>query len=142
MGLYMTYEVILGIFALVYAVQQLPCAATSLWMRPTRSVSILMWILFRDHLIYIFVVLLSMLLTTMYYYAKVQFELKDSILDSITAISEVFQYAVIGPWMIISLRRSYERKTDQRVIDSRQLSEIAFAGVQGAEPSTLQQQRV
>jgi len=123
---YGAYEFILGTFALAYALRQLPYTHL-LWTNPARSVNALMWVICRDHLAYIFGFFFVILLTIISHCLKLNF-----VISGLESVPQILIYVVIGPWMIISLRRSYERNLDEMEMENNGLSGIVFAGITDA----------
>ncbi|EIW78858.1 hypothetical protein CONPUDRAFT_145129 [Coniophora puteana RWD-64-598 SS2] len=130
---YLAYEFILGSFALAYASRQLPYSS-SLWINPARSVNALMWVICRDHLAYIFGFFFVILLTIISHCLKLNF-----VISGMEKVPQILLFAVIGPWMIISLRRSYERNLDEMAMDNNGLTVIVFASVTDAGQSAQHQ---
>jgi len=120
--LWMAYETILCGAVLRYAFKEVPAFS---WKSPTRSVNALVAVIIRDNLVHFFIVTFSMLI---------------AILNATGVTSNIFvflngsyflvslQVAMIGPWIIINLRRSFEMTASPGASNSWEMTTVAFAG--------------
>ncbi|EIW78853.1 hypothetical protein CONPUDRAFT_74444 [Coniophora puteana RWD-64-598 SS2] len=130
------YETILCGLSLVYVFKHLP-ETTSLRRSPARFANELWLLMVRDNLVYFFAVLFAQIINIIS--SPARSEATKLIFNNISNELNAFQYAMVGPWMIISLRKSYEKGIAQRTIESHGLSDIGFASArQHEEPHRLE----
>jgi len=101
--LWMMYETILCGAVLRYAFKEIPPAA---WKSPFRSVNILVTVIIQDSLIHFFVVTFSMLVAIL---NATDITNNISVFNGGSNFLVSWQVAMIGPWVMIDLRRSYEK---------------------------------
>ncbi|EIW83253.1 hypothetical protein CONPUDRAFT_71844 [Coniophora puteana RWD-64-598 SS2] len=77
------------VWEIPYSIKQTPI---SLWRTPSQGAVNLTWIIVRDNLSYFFIALASMVIAMM---------------TEIPSLNEAVLLTMAGPWMMISLRRSY-----------------------------------
>lgn len=118
--LWMAYEVVLCGAVIRHIFNDIPLA---MWKSPVRSLGTLVSVVIRDNLIHFFIVTVSMLITT----------LKDTnVISDITVLINMspfllsFQVAMVGPWLIINLRKRYEQSIDADMSDIWEMTAIAF----------------
>jgi len=133
-ALWMAYEFILCGAILRYAFLEIPASS---WKTPTRSIGALVSVIVRDNLVYFFIVAFSMLfgilnaenITNIYIFAY------GSRTNSV-------QVALIGPWIILNLRRCCDTTVICDTYNSREMSTIAFGNVEPQKSSECKAPRV
>ncbi|EIW78790.1 hypothetical protein CONPUDRAFT_155519 [Coniophora puteana RWD-64-598 SS2] len=113
------YEAIICGFAVRYAFKNLGSYA---WKNPVSCFNTLMAIIVRDNLVYFFIVFFQALVNVLAGTSKLE-SLALSCLDG--ALLTIV-LAMVGPWMIISLRKNYERDVNGDVSEAHELSPVAF----------------
>ncbi|EIW86013.1 hypothetical protein CONPUDRAFT_68639 [Coniophora puteana RWD-64-598 SS2] len=117
----LVFEIVLCGFILNYAVKNL---SVSLWSVPAHATASLTWIIVRDNLVYFFIALATLLLSSI--------NLIPIISEAINSVAEVTLLSMAGPRMIISLRKSYLMALESGTAGSNELTTVAF---NGAAPS-------
>ncbi|EIW78792.1 hypothetical protein CONPUDRAFT_74395 [Coniophora puteana RWD-64-598 SS2] len=90
---------------------------------PGRAANTLASVILRDNLIYFFLALLSMFLSALNQVPSITVSLAYNCLDD---IFQTFLFSMVGPWMVISLRKSYERSLSEGDSQAYELSTVAF----------------
>jgi len=119
--LWMTYETILCGAVVRYAFREIP---TSSWKSPTRSVGALLRVIIRDNLIHFFIVTFSLLMATLNATGVTS---NVSVIDHGNVFLVSLQVAMIGPWIIINLRRSYEQTAHAGTSSFWEMTTVEFA---------------
>lgn len=116
-----SYEALLCALALWYASKSIQ---GSFWRSPLRSANTLMAVIIRDNLLYFFVVLMSIIVNAM---EQVKDNINLTAYNCFEDILEVVLYCMVGPWMILSLRKSYEICLGREASNGHELTTVAFA---------------
>ncbi|EIW78789.1 hypothetical protein CONPUDRAFT_74392 [Coniophora puteana RWD-64-598 SS2] len=116
----LVFEIILCAFALRYAFKSLE---DPFWKSPTRSVVSLGSVIVRDNLVYFFIALVNTVLIAVYDSPNVVISVAYS---CISLICLTILWALVGPWMIISLRKSYNRDIEEVTPNEHELTTVAF----------------
>jgi len=116
-----SFEIFLFVLALWYACRHLP---SSFWRNPAAAATSLATVIVQDNLIYFFVATLSMATNAA---IEIPSAATSNAFSSIAMIAQSVLVAMIGPWMVISLRRSYERNTGFTASRSHEVTTVAFA---------------
>ncbi|EIW86016.1 hypothetical protein CONPUDRAFT_133662 [Coniophora puteana RWD-64-598 SS2] len=116
----LAYEVILCALALRHAFKNLSVSA---WREPARAAVGLGSIIVRDNLVYFFIVLVSLTLSSVNFVPALSNSIAYVGLEKLMQLTLV---TMVGPWMIISLRKSYEKGAAAGIHSSSELT-MSFA---------------
>ncbi|EIW78796.1 hypothetical protein CONPUDRAFT_166714 [Coniophora puteana RWD-64-598 SS2] len=116
-----SFELFLFALALGYACRHIP---SSFWRNPAAAATSLATVIVRDNLVYFFVATLSMATNAA---IEIPSAATSNTFSSIAMIAQSVLVAMIGPWMVISLRRSYEQNTGVTTSRSHEVTTVAFA---------------
>jgi len=124
--LYITYELLLCGAVLRYAYLKNP---VPIWENPILAFGTLLSVIVRDNFICFFVVTISMAISI------VENSGFTGEIGTIATYCHYFlgslQYAMAGPWIMLSLRRSHEENTNTEVRGSCEITSVAFIDTQG-----------
>ncbi|EIW78873.1 hypothetical protein CONPUDRAFT_74460 [Coniophora puteana RWD-64-598 SS2] len=129
-SLWIAYEILLCGAVLRYAFQELPA---SWWKRPFRSASTLRAVITRDNLVYFFIltyelsVTISMLVSTL---GATGVTANTPIVSNASPFLSAIQVAMVGPWLIISLRKRYDKDTNAEIADSYEMTTMEFSSTE------------
>ncbi|EIW78791.1 hypothetical protein CONPUDRAFT_74394 [Coniophora puteana RWD-64-598 SS2] len=110
------YETVVCGFAIRYVIRHLP---TAFWTDPKRSVNVLINVILRDNLVYFF-------LCSGQEYQRAR-ALGSAVYNGVNNVLQNVMLCMIGPWMVINLRTSYDRRADEASESAHQISSIQFA---------------
>jgi len=125
------FDIILCALALQHAVKCLPAA---FWRAPLQAAAGLASVIVRDNLVYFFLTLIAMTLSAIDFVPIIT---NSIIFNSIYPIPQMMLLTMIGPWMIISLRRNFDSGTGEGGPHSHELSSVAFAS-----PATQEEEEI
>jgi len=123
-SLWIAYEILLCGAVLRYAFKELPA---SWWKRPFRSANTLRAVITRDNLVYFFIVTISMLVSTL---GATGVTANTPIVSNASPFLSAIQVAMVGPWLIISLRKRYDKDTNAEIADSYEMTTMAFSSTE------------
>ncbi|EIW78829.1 hypothetical protein CONPUDRAFT_91261 [Coniophora puteana RWD-64-598 SS2] len=115
------FDIILCALALHHAVKRFPAA---FWRAPLQAAAGLASVIVRDNLVYFFLTLIAMMLSAIDFVPIIT---KSIIFNSIYPIPQMMLLTMIGPWMIISLRRNFDNDTGEGGPHSQEMISVAFA---------------
>jgi len=114
------FDTVLCVLVVWYALKNLPRA---LWREPSSIASNLISVMVRDNLMYFLIVFIAMALNTVAEVPALGNSFPYYVLD---IVLEVMMTVMVGPWMILSLRRSYEEGSGAYTSGSNEFTTVAF----------------
>ena len=125
----LSYEILLSILAVCYALKNLP---RNFWQDPAGSTRMVASITVRDNLVYFFVALAELVGNI---FSNMVMPIDTAIAYwGIEHILQITFLTMIGPWMILDLRKQNKIDLDGRTSRDVELSDLMFRG--GIIPST------
>ncbi|EIW78800.1 hypothetical protein CONPUDRAFT_74401 [Coniophora puteana RWD-64-598 SS2] len=121
------FDIILCALAVHHAVKHLP---PSFWCHPLHMAASMRALIIRDNLVYFFFTLMSNMLLAVEFSPYIVYTTLWTILSILVQETVL---ALVGPWLIINLRKSFELTTGDEVSGSRELTSVAFASIPPVE---------
>jgi len=119
-------EVIMCAMVLWYTFSNL---TPTFWHAPLQAATTLSAVIAQDNLIYFFLVTAFMVFNALMLIPAFS---QSKVLTSMELAFQTIEIGVMGPWMILRLRRSYERATGASVSHSCEITTVIFSRSQAA----------
>ncbi|EIW83638.1 hypothetical protein CONPUDRAFT_70613 [Coniophora puteana RWD-64-598 SS2] len=125
----LTFDTILCAFALHHAIRHL---SPSFWNRPVQAATSIGAVIVRDNLTYFLFDITAFSALMCYTLSAMAFAPSIANITAFIVINSIMEsilLALIGPWLLVSLRKSFELTTGAEVSASQEVTTVAFASV-------------